>query len=231
MRFSDWEPMYLEILEDLGFDRNDDEMAVRILKMMTVNSDLIDDEEFGGLFSEEVTVFGNAPCLEEDIGSGGYSGTLVASGSSVGRLLSKGIMPDIVVTDLDGDIGPQIEASSSGAVTAIHAHGDNHDLIRMHASSFRGRVVLTTQSTPENTVYDFGGFTDGDRAVCMAVHFGATRIHLRGFDYSHPMPKEGSDPAMKLRKLAWAERIIDTVCTPDMLDRSDNGHRMPVVRP
>ncbi len=231
MRFSDWEPMYLEILDDLGFDRNDDEMGVRILKMMTVNSDLIDDDEFGGCFSREVTVFGNAPCLETDIDAGGCDGTLIASGSSVGRLLSKGIVPDIVVTDLDGDIRPQIEASSSGAVTAIHAHGDNHDLIRMYASSFEGRVVLTTQSTPENTVYDFGGFTDGDRAVCMAVHFGATKIHLRGFDYSDPMPKDGSDPVMKLRKLAWAERIIGTVCTPDMLDRSDYGHRKPGGRP
>lgn len=231
MRFSDWEPMYLEILEDLGFDRNDDEMGVRILKMVTVNSDLMDDDEFGDCFSDEVTVFGDALCLEEDIDNRGYAGTLVASGSSVGRLLAKGILPDIVVTDLDGDIGPQIEASSSGAVTAVHAHGDNHDLIRMHASSFRGRMVLTTQSTPENTVYDFGGFTDGDRAVCMAVHFGASRVHLRGFDYSHPMPKVGSDPAMKLRKLAWAERIIGTVCTPDMLDRSDNDHRRPVARP
>ncbi|MGN0099027.1 MAG: 6-hydroxymethylpterin diphosphokinase MptE-like protein [Candidatus Methanomethylophilaceae archaeon] len=219
MRFSDWEPLYLEILGDFGFDRSGDEMSVRILKMVTVNSDLIDDDEFSESFSREVTVFGNAPCLESDIGSKGCSGTLVASGSSVGRLISMGIMPDIVVTDLDGDIGPQIEASSHGAVTAIHAHGDNGDLVRTYAGLFKGKVILTTQSTPENTVYDFGGFTDGDRAVCMAVHFGADKVHLRGFDYSDPMPKDGSDPEVKLRKLAWAERIIGLVCTPDMTDR------------
>lgn len=219
MRFSDWEPIYISILEDFGFDRSGDEMNVRILKMVTVNSDLIDDDEFGECFGDEVTVFGNAPCLESDIDSKGFAGTLVASGSSVGRLLDRGIRPDVVVTDLDGDIDSQIEASAKGAVTAIHAHGDNGDLIRMYAGSFKGRILLTTQSTPENTVYDFGGFTDGDRAVCMAVHFGAGRIHLRGFDYDDPMPKDGNDPSVKKRKLAWAERIIGIVCPPGMLDR------------
>ena len=219
MRFSDWEPIYIWILEDFGFDRSEDEMNVRILKMVTVNSDLIDDDEFGECFGDEVTVFGNAPCLESDIDSKGFAGTLVASGSSVGRLLDRGIRPDVVVTDLDGDIDSQIEASAKGAVTAIHAHGDNGDLIRMYAGLFKGRILLTTQSTPENTVYDFGGFTDGDRAVCMAVHFGAGRIHLRGFDYDDPMPKDGNDPSVKKRKLAWAERIIGIVCPPGMLDR------------
>ena len=219
MRFSDWEPIYISILEDFGFDRSEDEMNVRILKMVTVNSDLIDDDEFGECFGDEVTVFGNAPCLESDIDSKGFAGTLVASGSSVGRLLDRGIRPDVVVTDLDGDLDSQIEASAKGAVTAIHAHGDNGDLIRMYAGSFKGRILLTTQSTPENTVYDFGGFTDGDRAVCMAVHFGAGRIHLRGFDYDDPMPKDGNDPSVKKRKLAWAERIIGIVCPPGMLDR------------
>ena len=219
MRFSDWEPIYIKILEDFGFDRSEDEMNVRILKMVTVNSDLIDDDEFGECFGDEVTVFGNAPCLESDIDSKGFAGTLVASGSSVERLLDRGIRPDVVVTDLDGDIDSQSEASAKGAVTAIHAHGDNGDLIRMYAGSFKGRILLTTQSTPENTVYDFGGFTDGDRAVCMAVHFGAGRIHLRGFDYDDPMPKDGNDPSVKKRKLAWAERIIGIVCPPGMLDR------------
>ena len=208
MRFSEWEPTYLEILSDLGFDRAEDEMCVRILKMATVNSDLIDDDEFSDCFSDTVTVFGNAPCLEEDIRTKGTMGTLIASGSSVGRLLEMDIVPDIVVTDLDGDIGPQLDASSKGAVTAIHAHGDNQDLVRMYAGMFRGRVVLTTQSTPENTVYDFGGFTDGDRAVCMARHCGARRIALRGFDFDDPMPKDGSDPVMKKRKLSWARRIM-----------------------
>ncbi|MCQ2079978.1 MAG: hypothetical protein MJZ38_08005, partial [archaeon] len=41
-----------------------------------------------------------------------------------------------------------------------------------------------------------------------AREFGARRIVLYGFDFDNPHPKEGSDPAVKLRKLKWAERII-----------------------
>ena len=83
--------------------------------------------------------------------------------------------------------------------------------MRTYAGLFRGPVILTTQSTPENTVFDFGGFTDGDRAVCIAQEFGVRRVLLEGFDYDDPMPKEGSDPAVKLRKLAWAKRIVESL--------------------
>ena len=208
MKFSDWEPIYEEILADFGFSREEDEMCVRILKMMTMNSDLIDDDELGEMFKPQATVFGNAPCLESDIEENGVQGTLVASGSAVKRLLAMGIMPDVVVTDLDGDMDSQLEASARGAVTALHAHGDNQDLVRMYAGEFKGPVILTTQSTPETTVYDFGGFTDGDRAYCMARHFGCDTV-IRGFDYDNPLPKDGTDPQVKLHKLKWARHIIE----------------------
>jgi len=208
MDFSEWEPIYLEILEDLGIDRSDDENSVRILKAVTLGSDLRSGDDAAEIMGDIVTVVGNAPCLEEDLDSKGLEGTVICSGSAVGRLMARGVVPDMVFTDLDGDIGPQIEASSKGVFTFIHAHGDNSDLIVRYAPSFPGPVVLTTQSEPEYTVFDYGGFTDGDRAVCFAEHFGAGTVRLVGFDYEDPMPKEGSDPVMKARKLSWAKRII-----------------------
>ena len=195
----------------MGYDRASDEACVRVLKAVTLNSDLVDDDEVAPRFGPVATVFGDGPNLEDDILSHPPEGTLVASGSSVARLLRAGIMPDAVVTDLDGEIGPQLEASRAGAVTFIHAHGDNQDLVREYAGRFEGPVVLTTQSTPENTVSDFGGFTDGDRAACIAQSFGATRIVLEGFDFDRPTPKPGFDPGTKLRKLAWAKRVLDVL--------------------
>ncbi len=214
MLFSEWEPVYEEILADMGYSRADDEGSVRVLEMATLNCDLISGEEAGELIGDVCTVFGNSPGLEKDVGKLGAEGTLIASGSSVGRLLALGIMPDMVVTDMDGDIGPQLEASSEGAVTFLHAHGDNRELSSRYAGLFRGPVVLTTQSVPTLISYDYGGFTDGDRAVCIARHFGCRRILLPGFDYSHPMSKEGSDPAVKARKLGWAKRIIEDMNPP-----------------
>lgn len=208
MRPPEWEPFYARILSDMGYSREEDEAAVRVLKAVTAGSDLVDPDDLRPMFSDGATVFGDAPCLEDDIRSREPRGALVASGSAVGRLLALGIRPDAVVTDLDGDIDSQLEASRSGAVTFIHAHGDNCDLIRMHAGEFEGPVVLTTQSKPSTTVFNFGGFTDGDRAVCIARELGAQSVLLEGFDFEHPNPKEGSDPAVKLRKLAWAREII-----------------------
>ncbi len=206
MRFDEWEPIYSEILEDMGYDRETDESSARLLKAVMMNSDLISDDEIN--IEDTVTVFGDSNGLEDDINEHGSKGTLIASGSSVERLLRIGIVPDIIVTDLDGDIGSQIEAGNSGAITFIHAHGDNAELIQEYAFRFKGPVVLTTQSTPDSVLSNYGGFTDGDRAVCIAEHLGAKRIILLGFNFDEPREKIGSDPSIKRKKLQWAKRII-----------------------
>ena len=208
MKFSEWEPVYLSICEDFGYSPDSDAMSVRMLKAVTPNSDLRDEDSIIPLIGRTVTVVGDSPGLEDDISRLPPEGCVIASGSSVLRLLRMGIRPQIVVTDLDGNINAQLEASSEGALTLILAHGDNMDLVRQYAPLFTGPVVLTTQGRPENTVFDYGGFTDGDRCVCLAREFGAERILLLGFDFENPNPKEGSDPEVKRRKLAWAKRII-----------------------
>jgi len=211
MRASDWELLYSEILDDMGYSREDDESTVRVLKAVTVNCDLVDPDDVRDMFSGSCTVAGDADCLESDIESYPPTGTLVSSGSAVHRLLDAGLTPDVVVTDLDGDMPSQLEASSRGALTFVHAHGDNAEAVREWAWRFSGPVVLTTQSRPESTVFDFGGFTDGDRAVCISQEMGASSIRLIGFDLDHPRSKDGRDPAVKLRKLAWARRIISSL--------------------
>jgi hypothetical protein len=65
----------------------------------------------------------------------------------------------------------------------------------------------TTQSRPFGRLHNFGGFTDGDRAVLMARHLGAP-TRLLGFDFDTPRLKEGRDVEVKKRKLAWARRLI-----------------------
>jgi len=202
----EWEPIYEEILEDFGYDRTSDENSARLLKAVMMNSDLIFDDDI--VMQTKATVFGCSDDLEKDIKTVPPRGTLIASGSSVRRLKEAGILPDIVVTDLDGEIEAQIEASKMGAVTFIHAHGDNSELIQKYAQEFIGPVVLTTQSRPDNIVSNYGGFTDGDRAVCIARHFGARDILLLGFDFDRPSAKEMSDPMVKAMKLRWAKKII-----------------------
>lgn len=203
MRFDDWERIYAEIVAEMGFDRSSDEASSRLLKSLTQMSNLIDDDEIADMFMKEVVVIGPAsPDMT------GLEGKLVISAGSATETVMESIVPDIVVTDLDGDIATQIGASSKGAITFIHAHGDNTDLIQRHVKDFKGPIILTTQSTPDNVIRNYGGFTDGDRAVCIAVHFGAKAIELRGFDFGNPVMKDGSDIETKRTKLRWAKRII-----------------------
>lgn len=215
MRNEDWEPIYSDILADMGYDRASDENSAKVLRTLMLNADLIMDDELEDLIGDTVSIFGAADSLRSDISKRGPEGTLISAGSATSEVMDMGIIPDIVVTDLDGDVGKQIEASKAGAITLIHAHGDNIDLIMRYAKEFTGKVILTTQSKPDLVLCNFGGFTDGDRAVCLARHFGARNIFLYGFDFDNPSVKEDSDPEIKRKKLSWAKRIIGD--SPDII--------------
>lgn len=207
MNWDEWFPIYEKILSDMGYDRLSDENSARLLKTVTLNSDLISEDELSAIIEKTVSVFGNADSLISEIENNKPSGTLISAGSATEKIMKLGIVPDIVVTDLDGDIGSQLSASEKGCVTLIHAHGDNADLIMKYAPLFKGRIMITTQSKPDLVLCNFGGFTDGDRAVCTAKHFGAEKVVLYGFDYENP--SNGSET--KKKKLSWAKKIIDGV--------------------
>jgi len=70
----------------------------------------------------------------------------------------------------------------------------------------RGPVVGTTQARPLQHVHNFGGFTDGDRAVFAAQSLGAASITLLGFD----LDDTRVDP-IKRAKLAWARRLLGQI--------------------
>ncbi len=208
MEFNEWEPVYRRILSDLNFYSEADEQSARMLRMLTLNSNLVSDDILENLIGDTVTVFGDSADLEGDLKTLPPEGTLISAGSATERVLKAGIAPDILVTDLDGDIKSQIEVSDSGAVTVVLAHGDNTEAVAEHIASFKGPLIITTQSRPAGILMNYGGFTDGDRAVCIARHFGAKKILLEGFDFDNPRLKNGDNAERSLRKLKWAEKII-----------------------
>jgi len=119
------------------------------------------------------------------------------------------IWPEIIVTDLDGDVPAQVEAAKKGAIAVLHAHGDNMDAVIEWVPRFSPPVIGTTQAEPFPGIYNFGGFTDGDRAVFMAIHFGARRIILKGFDWDNPTGKPIIDMELKRKKLKYARQLIE----------------------
>lgn len=208
MQFNCWEPLYQEILEDFGFSRERDEEAAEMLRGMLPPSKPILLEARSRIFGRDVVACGNAPTLAEEIEGLLKSDqwkdyAFIAADGATAVLLQKGIVPDIVVTDLDGPFQEILCAHDMGSIIVVHAHGDNLDALRMYVPRLR-RVIGTTQSRPLDNVYNFGGFTDGDRCVFLAIELGALAIKLAGFDFDD----ERVTPRKK-KKLAWARRLID----------------------
>jgi uncharacterized Rossmann fold enzyme len=199
MDFDVWEPYYCEILEYFGFDRKKDEEAARLLASLMTRDNLLSLTAL--TCGNEVTVCGNAPCLKDELT--GIRGVVFAADAAAEVLDAHDIRPDAVFTDLDGATDRLLELNKSGTIVVIHAHGDNMPLLRHWVPRFRGPVVATTQSTPLAHVHNFGGFSDGDRAVFAADELGADHIKIIGFD----LDDKNVDP-VKRGKLLWARKLL-----------------------
>lgn len=141
---------------------------------------------------------------------------LISADSATGTLLGAAdAVPDVVVTDLDGDLaGALPRAAAAGAAMVVHAHGDNAGLLGDAAAALGPRCLGTSQCRPVGSLHNFGGFTDGDRAAFLADALGAARIVLCGMDVRGGRIGSASgtaapDRPAKLRKLEWAGRLLE----------------------
>lgn len=206
MDYLEWEPYYLQILEDFGFRREEDEASARLLFELLPGPKASPETLRDLLKGRVVTVLGNGPNLATELAA--TRGVVIAADEAVSVALENGRVPDVIVTDLDGDVEDILAANERGSLVVIHAHGDNQAALRSWAPRFRGSTLATTQSRPFEGIHNFGGFTDGDRAVFLAHHFGAKEIRLLGFDFDRPNEKD-QPKEVKRRKLVWARKLIE----------------------
>lgn len=199
MKFEDWEPYYIQILAHFGFSRVEDEKAALLLADLAARDDLplLRDCCRGN----HVTVCGNAPCLKDELDQ--IKGIVFAADAAADRLFSGGILPDAIFTDLDGAKESFIEMNLRGTILVVHAHGDNVPLLESWVPRFRGPFVATTQASPLPNVHNFGGFSDGDRAVFAADALGAKSIGIVGFDLD-----DVDVSPVKKGKLIWARKLL-----------------------
>ena len=213
MKFAEWEPIYKLILEDMNFDRIYDENSARLLSKMLETkarkkiSDVIEIEILrNAIKGMDVLVCGKAPSLKDDIKKIDFEKyVVIAADGATSVLMNNGINPDIIVTDLDGNMDDEEKANERGAIMVVHAHGDNMDALGEELPRLK-RVIGTTQAKPIFNVYNFGGFTDGDRCVFLAKEMGAKSIVLVGFDF-----EDKNVTPLKRKKLVWAKKLIGMV--------------------
>ena len=150
----------------------------------------------------EVYVVGFSPNLEKEIEIIPENARIIAADGAGGVLKEYGIIPNIIMSDLDGDIDFLF---SSDIIFGIHAHGNNIEKLGIVKKI--KRKFGTTQIEPIWNIYNFGGFTDGDRCVFLAHYFRA-KIHIVGFDFEKVRNKKGKREEIKRKKLEWARWLI-----------------------
>ncbi len=221
MNLAIWFSWYEEILREFGFPRADDEKSAQILNNLLKSSDGLSPSDIP--MKNDVIVFGAGPSIKRNIKEIKILNlsqfTIIAADGATTALLEENIIPNIVVTDLDGEMMDIIHANQKGSFIVVHAHGNNIKKVNKFVSCLQ-RIMGTTQSTPLENVYNFGGFTDGDRALFMAVELGASNIIMAGMDfgkrvtkYSRPdMEKsEGKADDVKKLKLEYAKSLVEWI--------------------
>ncbi|MCJ7720329.1 MAG: DUF115 domain-containing protein, partial [Candidatus Hadarchaeum sp.] len=178
---------------------------------------LLPEPELAGLKNlvrgHECIVLGSGPSLEIDLErlkrADFLDKTIITADGATSAVL-KFRNPGIIVTDLDGNVGDQLDAWRLGSWVVVHAHGDNIAQVRKIAPKLKERVIGTTQVEPFGKLYNFGGFTDGDRAAFMAHELGASKIYLAGMDLGMRIGKHSGDKDLsrKLIKLKICKELL-----------------------
>lgn len=130
----------------------------------------------------------------------------ISADGATTALLKAGLIPDIITTDLDGRLEDLIKANLKGAILIIHAHGDNIDALKRYVPMFKGPIYGTCQVKPVGVIMNYGGYTDGDRGVFIAHHFGAKMGILIGWDFNGFVGKYSKPWLSKITK-AWPEKL------------------------
>jgi uncharacterized Rossmann fold enzyme len=194
MRWMDWQPIYLDIVNKLSLNPSLDREATNLLTeiLENINPKYLLKELEQKLKDKTVVICGAGPSLETHlrfiIARDDLKPVYVAADGAVSALLKLGQKCSIIATDLDGNLDDIREATERGSITIVHAHGDNMNRVREIVPSL-GTVLGSTQVKPTNRAFLWGGFTDGDRACYIVTTYSPRRIILAGMDFGKTVGK------------------------------------------
>jgi len=211
-----WKKRYSDILKEFTYDEKRDRESAIILNSILKKSDI--NEKIMNLVKNKIVlVIGSGPSLSSAIPKlKNYKKSIkIAADSSIKPLVENGIIPDIIITDLDGDENTLKKMAKTKSIFVVHAHGDNIEKLEFVKKI--KNCLGTTQSIPFDKIHNFGGFTDGDRGVFLASHYNAKRIILFGMDFGDQIGKfsktKKSERKMKLKKLKRGKSLLEWLST------------------
>lgn len=212
---------YSKIQESLGYSKERDAYSRDVLSTLLASKKIEEPETLTGILANQTVVMvGAGPSLQSDLK--GLSGTLknghmpiVAADGAADALYEIGVLPSIVVSDLDSCSSQNLYRNSKDGYLFAHSHGDNVDLIEEMVPDFGPKVFGTTQVSSVNHVFNFGGLTDGDRACYIISSYAPKAIIIAGMDYG---VEEGDYSKSKYEskfslqrpvKLAWGKKSLE----------------------
>ena len=212
MTIRGWNARYHEIRNVFGYRKYDD-----IISAKKLNSKIGKRYPLSNIKKtikgQTVFIIGAGPSLSRSISTlKKYQNvTKIVADGAVQALIEHNIKPQILVTDLDGDIASIKKIGRTKIPIIIHAHGNNYDKLDI-VSKFQNKIG-TTQTEKFGKLENFGGFTDGDRCVFMAENFNAKKIILFGMDFGDKIGKYSKkkviDRKTKLKKLEYGKKLLE----------------------
>jgi 2-amino-4-hydroxy-6-hydroxymethyldihydropteridine diphosphokinase len=230
MKFIDWFPYYQNIRWQFGYSTQKDQAAADMLSRMIKRKALDVRVLQRKIIGKQVMVIGAGPSLEKNIEFIKLNTNFVkvVANGAVQALIERNIKPTIVVTDLDGNPSFLRKAEQLGATLVVHAHGDNINKLKKLVPKFR-HLIGSTQVMPVENVYNFGGFTDGDRCVFLAEEFGAKEIILIGMELGKNIGKYSKeviiDIDLKRKKMKAGKRLLETLAKKSRSQLFDTSKR------
>lgn len=221
--YNNWDTWYDLIIDDFSFNKDDDIFSARTLNEKIQKIGKYDLSHID--LPHQSIVFGAGPSIKKHIA---YLKSnvvledyiLIAADGATTALLEENIIPNIIVTDLDGNMDSIIRSNNLGSILYVHAHGDNVEKIEKYFDKL-DKIIPTCQCKAFGSLENYGGFTDGDRAVHIAVYsLFSKKIILAGMDfgdiitnYSRPNLVTSLQKAdsFKKKKLIYAEKLIDSL--------------------
>lgn len=224
----EWWKWYDRINKLFNYDMNEDQRATDILSGL-ISKRAFHPESMEKLITDKpVLVFGAGPSLEENL----YQlqkeellekfSIISADGATTALLKVVELIPQFIISDLDGNVEDLLNANRLGSTMVIHGHGDNITQLKKYVPKFVN-IIGTTQVKPTINVYNFGGFTDGDRAVFFAASMKPSMIVLAGMDLGQKIGKYSKE---KIR--SKEEKILKLKICKELLEWLASKVEMPL---
>ncbi|MFQ5940739.1 MAG: 6-hydroxymethylpterin diphosphokinase MptE-like protein [Nitrososphaerales archaeon] len=214
MQLDLWLTWYDMLRAKFGYSIVEDQSSAQLLSELLQERNLDPDHLKGLIANKNVIVVGAGPSLEESVKTikSLKAFVIIAADGASEALIVNDIKPDIVVTDLDGSHEYLLRADKMGSIMVVHAHGDNTNLLRNLVPKLKN-CIGTTQVKPLNNIHNFGGFTDGDRAVFLASEFKAKSIVLVGMDFGNRIGKYSKthlkNEKLKVAKMETGKELLE----------------------